>query len=156
MGYEVIEETTVALEVLSQPEEGGKYLAGGVINGKEEDEPRATSFQPIVVAAIDLDQKAHLGFSGTTAVELGRSVLLRAWDTSGLEDASDRGRAQGNAFVLVEQLAEKGIVTPPVFGLSELDHLLADTLWDSMGRLTTPIPMGQGGRSVSRNLALSL
>lgn len=75
-----------------------------------------------------MDQKTPLRFAGTAAVEFGRPVLLRAWDTSGFEDTSKRKRAQGNAFVLVEQLAEKGIVTPPVFGLSELDHLLANAL----------------------------
>lgn len=33
VNYQVIEETAVALEIFRRPEEGSKYLAGGVVDG---------------------------------------------------------------------------------------------------------------------------
>jgi hypothetical protein len=90
---QIAEEAAIALEVFGWPEEGGKYLSCGVVDGQEQDELRTAAFQPIVVAAVDVDEEARLWFAGSGAVDFRWPVLFRAGDASSFEDTGNRGRA---------------------------------------------------------------
>ena len=56
--------------------------------------------------------------------------------------------------MFVEQLAEERVITPPVFGLSELHYQLADLIRDGMSWLTAAVSVGQGSRSMFPQLGL--
>jgi len=90
---QIVEEASIALEVFGWPEEGGEQLSCGVVDGQEQDELRTPAFQPIVVAAVDVDEEAWLWFAGSGAVDFKRPVLFRAGDSCSFEDTGNRGRA---------------------------------------------------------------
>jgi hypothetical protein len=140
---QILQETPVAFKVFSWPEEGGKDTACSIIDGGQKNEPWSASFQPVVMATIDLDQHPHLRLTGTSAVRFWRPVFARTGDTGCLQDTANRRRAETYTLMLAKKFAQERIIAPPVLSLCELDHLLANIIRNSVGRFSPTVSVRQ-------------
>ena len=84
--------------------------ARGVVDGEQQGEARASLLKPGVVAAVDLEQHPRPWHALAPHAVLWRAAPPRAGHAGPHQDAPHRGAADGDAFLLVEQLGEVGVV----------------------------------------------
>lgn len=128
-------------------------LAGGVVNGADQAEVGTTPFQPVVAAAVDLQEHALAGVPVTTLTVSRRASTARCGDTGVGEDASHRGAGQENAFVLGQHLGEVVLVEADVGGRRQLDDARCHVREERVGRRTAAVAVDEGLDTASRYAA---
>ena len=104
--------------------------------------------QPGVLAAVDLHQHPLLGHApAPETVPLGTPAPGTA-DVGLEQDAAHRGTAQVDAFTLLQQLGEVGVVRPGVSVAGQLHHGSDGRLGDGVVRSASPVSVGQCGGTV--------
>lgn len=98
------QEEQIALGVLGQAKESGQDPATGVINGGEEDEARASGFEPGMMAAVELDQQAGLRHARSAPTVTGRAAGAGTAEPRVAEEALERTAGDPQAFALAEHL----------------------------------------------------
>jgi hypothetical protein len=99
---EVAQEEEVAVGILLEAEDSGQDAAGGIINGGQQHEPRATILQPGVLAAIHLDEEAGLRHALAATAMAGRPAGAWATDPGGAEEPLHRPTRQAEALAFGE------------------------------------------------------
>ena len=84
--------------------------ARGVVDGEQQGEARAALLEPGVMAAVDLEQQPRPWHALAPHAVPWRAAPPRAGHAGPRQDAPHRGAAEGEAFVLLKQLGEVGVV----------------------------------------------
>lgn len=141
------EEQQIALGILGEPKEGGDDSARGVVDGGEDDEPRAAGFQPRMVAAVELDEESGLGHSLAPAAMTGRAASAGTPETCTAEQSLKRTSGNRQALARPEHFRQVVIVEPSVGGAGELQHAPMEALGQLTRRGPAAIAMGQRCRA---------
>jgi len=94
---------------------------GRIVDATDEGEPGPAPFEPVVPAAIDLDERAGLGHPLAPAAVPRRPTSARRGDARVAQEAPQRRPADGDLFLLGERLREVGVVVSAVHGPGELE-----------------------------------
>src|SRR5215469_3440277 len=95
-------ERGIAMDILGGAELQGEDLAGGVIDGAEQNELGAAGLEPGKGTAVDLNQGAAGGLRDAPAPHLGRSPRVLRWLPELLPHASHRFARQREAVLLAQ------------------------------------------------------
>jgi hypothetical protein len=134
----------VAGTVLLVTERAEDELARGIVDGAHEREPGTTALEPVVVAAIDLDEHTFAEHALATAAVPWCAPLPGAGHACSTEDAPDAGPAEREALPLGEQLGQVAVVgAAVVVADGQLDDLLPGVLVDAAGAGPAAVPVGQ-------------
>ena len=120
--HQPADQQEVAVGILLLTEPGGHHRAGGVIHRQQQHELGASVLQPGVVATVQLHQHASLGHPLTTETVLRRAPAAGTADARLGQNAAHRGPAQVDAFPLLQQFGEMGVVGALVTLCSQLHH----------------------------------
>jgi hypothetical protein len=113
----------VALGVLLLAKERCYYLAGGVVNGAEEAELGPLWAEPVVEAAVYLQEHSFLGPAVPAAAMPGWPASLLGLLSRLAAQALHAGPAEDNALVAEEQLAEVRVVAGGIPASPQPHHL---------------------------------
>src|SRR5712692_2027503 len=125
---QALEQVEVTFGGFREEELGGQDLAGGIVLHAQSGENRTAAFQPIVRAAIELDEfpltsdrQTALTMSGSAAFAWRAETILAQQTAQGLT-------SQGEAFDFVELFGEMVIVEAGVLGAGQTQEGLAGAL----------------------------
>jgi hypothetical protein len=96
----------VPLGVLLLPEAGPGDQTGGVVDAADQGEVRATTLQPVVAAAVDLEQHALARIAVSTLPMPGWPSAPDRGHPGGGEDAVRGGAGEDDAVILRQLLGE--------------------------------------------------
>lgn len=139
----------VPLGVFLLPEHRPGHCTGGVVDAADEGQPGTVRAQPLVAAAIGLQQHAFLGHPLPAAAMLGRTA--RAWtgEPCRSQDTVDAHPTHRQLFLLEQLLHEVLVVKTVVLPPSQTQHLLPDRLRQAVSRRAATVAMHQRRRSFS-------
>ncbi len=141
----VPEEAEVAIGILRVPKLAREHGSCGVVHDGEEGQPRATPLQPIVHAAIDLEEHARAGHAlAPTPVATGPAPF-RALESGVVQHAPERGVGDVDPFPLGQQFLEVEVIGTRVRGRRQGDDAVAQRIIQTTRRAVTAIAMDQGG-----------
>lgn len=141
---EDLEQDEIAMRVLSVPEGGGEDMAGRVVDRRKEDQARATSFEPVMGAPVDLHQQAGLWHPLPASTVAQRATASGAAQAHCPEDTMDRRLGQRQVFSFGQEFAEVRVVDPGIGGLGEAHNPLPDRIAHPARGSASTIPMDQG------------
>jgi hypothetical protein len=125
------------------PEEHSQNGVGGIIGGMEETAGRVIRTEPVVRAAIPLDQQAQDRSAGASLAVERRPASTLGLDPFLSPPAADRFPADPKVLPLSQHFDEVGVVELVVTVLGESQDPLADLWAVGIGGSPTPAPMGQ-------------
>ena len=114
------------------------------LDGEQQAEARATLLEPGVVAAVELEQHPRARHALAPHAVLWRAAPPRAGHAGPRQDAPHRGAAEGEAFVLLKQLGEVGVVGARVPRGGEAH----DSSRDGLGDADVQLGLACGGRAL--------
>ncbi len=142
---DVPEEAEVAIGILRVPKLAYEHAPGGIVHDGEESHPWATPFQPVVHAAVDLEEHARAGHAlAPTPVATG-PASLRALESGVVQHAPQRSVGDMDPFPLGQQLLEMEMIGTRVRGLRQGDDPVAQRIVQAARRAATAIAVDQGG-----------
>lgn len=124
-------------------------LAGGVIDRGVEDELGATVFQPVVMAAVKLDEHAFLRHALAAGAMARGTPGAGAAQACGGEEAVDGGPGEMEVLPVGEELGEVLMVDARIRRADEAQEALAHPGGRAPRRGTSPVAVGQGGGAAS-------
>ena len=147
-GADLLEHGGVAVQVLGRPNVQGEDRAGGIVDRAVEGHGRAAAFEPVMGAAVELDEGAHPGFRGPAGPVLARAAAVLGRQVQGATDSPHGGAADAEALDLVQFLGGMTIIDIDVGGLEEPRHPAADVGRQSAGGGPSPQAVAQARRPV--------
>ena len=140
----LVEEAEIPRPIFLLAEDAAKDLPGRVIDGGVQDKRRAPILEPLMVAAIQLDEQASLGHA-LAAVAVARGPAgAGTGDAGGAEEALERGTGDDEALTFAEELGEVMIIDAGVAGPGEGDDLRAEGGGQATRTRPASIAVGQG------------
>jgi hypothetical protein len=140
---QLAEQAEIAKRGFRRKELRGQDFAGGIVLHAESRELRATAFEPVVRAAVELHEFAEprgthaaLAMSGSTALA-GRAETVLA------QQATQRFATERKAFALDQLLAEMVVVEAGVGAARELDDPPAHGIRQATGAGTPAVGVSQ-------------
>ncbi len=122
---------------------------GRVVDRADEGQPRPAALEPVVPAAVELEEQA-LGRHPLAAAPVARrSVPARAGDARRPQRPPDGRPADDDPFALGEQLGEVGVVDRPVRRPPELDDPGPQVGRQTPARRPVAVAMDEAGRPVA-------
>ena len=118
--------------------------ARGVVDGEQQGEARAALLEPGVMAAVDLEQHPRPWHALAPHAVLWRAAPPRAGHAGPRQDAPHRGAAEGEAFVLLKQLGEVGVVGARVARGGEAHDGSRHHLGDGVMGAAAAVAVGEG------------
>src|SRR6266849_1610539 len=97
---------------------------------------RSASFQPVVAAAVYLDQHAFLRSPLSPRAIFGRTAFLWRAHSGIAQNALHAGPAEGQPLDFDQLLMQVGVIETGVSAAGQLDHLVPDLLGDRVGGLS--------------------
>lgn len=119
-------------------------LASGVIDRSMEDEHGAAVFQPVVMAAVKLDEHAFLGHALAAGAMARRTSGAGAAQSGGGQEAMDGGPGEVEVLLVGEELGEVLMIDARVLRAGEAKQPIADPGGGAPRRGTSPIAVGEG------------
>ena len=114
------ERLEVAHGVLLLAEHRPGHGAGGIVDGTHEREPWSSALEPVVLAAVDLEQDASLGHPLATAAVAAWPAASHRGEAGLGQDPAQRPRWYDDALAFLEQFGQVGSVHPLVGGRGQL------------------------------------
>ncbi len=139
----------VAGGLFLRPEDRGGDLVGGIVDGAVEHEARPAPFEPIVVAAVPLEEQAGLRHALAPTTEPAAVARPRAGEAGRPEPTVDRGPRDGQAVGLSEVLGEVGVVEPGVASFGQAHDFPVEGVGESIVWGPAAIAVGQRGRAAA-------
>jgi hypothetical protein len=127
------QEEEVALGVLLLTEESGHDLASGVVDGAEEAGLGLVWAEPVVEAAVYLQEHSFLGSAVPAAAMSGWPALLLGLLSRLAAEALHARPAEDDALVAEEQFLKVAVVAGSVTAGTQLHHLHPDVLAEAVG-----------------------
>ena len=91
-------------------------MPGRIVDPAHERQPGPAALEPVVAAAVDLDEQPGLGHPVAPAAVPGRPAVPRARDPLGPQDPADGDPAEHDPLALGEQLGEVRVVDARIGG----------------------------------------
>lgn len=145
---DLLQHQEVSLSVLLFPKQGEGDGPRGVVDGSYQGQGGPTPFQPIVTAAVHLEEHPLLRVTLPPDAVLGRPAPTGTSDPRCCQDAPHRGVGQHQPFVLCQEIRQVAVVHPLEAPLGQLPHPCPGFLPQGMGRLSSPVPVSYGSRSL--------
>ena len=145
--YDLPEHHHVALGVLTLSEQRGRDSPRGVVHGADQRHPGTSPLQPVVLAAVYLQQHPLLRVALPSAVAPGGLAAARTPHSCGQQDPPDGGARQVNPLVLRQHLRQVGVVEACVEAFGQFPHPLLGI--GIRGRRRPPAPVPVSYRSCS-------
>ena len=145
---QVAEQEEVALGIFLITKHAPEHLAGCIVNRRVEDEAGAAIFEPGMVAAIHLDEKARLRHAVAAAAMPWGTAGTGTADPGLTEEPANRRAGQAQSFALPQQLGEMVIIRAGIAGTGQGEHPGPEALGQAPGRWAAPVAMGQGGEAL--------
>ena len=125
---QALEQAEVARGGFCGEELGGENFSGGIVLQAESGEERATSFEPVVSTAVELQEFSFARRAQTTLTMSGSAAF--AWRAEAfLTQQTAQGLAsEGEAFELTEFFAEMVVVEANILGAGQAQDGLASAL----------------------------
>lgn len=142
------EHDEVAMGIFLRPEDGGGDRVGGIIDGALEDQAGAAPLEPVVVAAVPLEEQARLRHAGAAAAEATGPSRPWTGETGGQQDPMDRGAREDDAVDLGEFLGQMLVIESGIGRAGQPYDATLKGSGNAIGGGAAPVPMGQGGRPV--------
>ena len=140
----LFEHQHVAVGVLLLPKQGGGDRPGGVVDGPYQSQVGTPAHEPVVPAAVDLQQHPLLRVALTPAIALGGPARPRATHSTRQQNPPDRRARQSDPFALGQHLGQVGVVEPRVTAFGQRLHPLSCTPVRGRGRLPASVPVSYG------------
>ena len=135
--------------VLLLSEGRGRDHARRVIDRADEGQPRSPVLEPVVAAAVELEEET-LGRHPLAPAAVARwSTPARAGDARGPQDPLEARPADGDPAPLGEQLGQVRVVDVGVGRPPELDDPLPERGVQPPFRRSTPVAVDEAGRTVT-------
>ena len=142
------EEEEVALGVLLLAKECCYHLASGVVNGAEEADLGLVWAQPVVEAAVYLQEHSFLGSAVPMAAMSGWSALVLGLLSRLAAEALHTRPAEDDALVAEEQFLEVAVVAGGIAAGAQLHHLRPKVVAETVGRRSAAVTVHEGPRSL--------
>ncbi len=133
----------VALRILLLAKAGGGDQTGRVVDSAHQAQVRTTPFQPVVAAAVDLQEHALPRVPIAPLPVAWWSASTWCWDAGVREDASHRRARQDQPLVLGKHLGEVMLVESGVRRGRQLDNARCERTGERVGRWPTPIAVDE-------------
>jgi len=127
----------------------GEDRPRGIVHDRQQREPGATPLEPVMDAAIDLQEHAFAGHALAPSPVFARTASLGALEPGVTEDPTQRGVGHLEAFPLDQQFLEVQMVGARIGRLRERDDLCAHCVIQTMWGLAAAIAMDQRGGSAN-------
>lgn len=141
---EVAQEEEVAVGVLLEAEDSGQDSAGGVIDGRQQHEPRTAVFQPGVLAAVHLDQEPGLRHALPAAAMARRPAGPGTPHPGGAQQPLHGLAGEAQALALPEELGEVVIIHAGVASAGQREDPSPHRLREASPRGPAAVAMGEG------------
>lgn len=141
------EEAEVAVSVLRVAKLASDHRPGGIIHPGEERQPGTAPFQPVVCAAIDLQQHPRARHALAATAMAARPAAFGTLESGPVQDPAQRGVGDVEAFALGQELLEVQMVHLRVGGLRERGDGIAQRVIETARGATPSVPMDQRGRA---------
>ena len=115
-------EQEVAPGILLFGEPGAGHGTGGIVHCQQQRKPGTFLTQPLVVAAVDLQEHPLLGHTPAAYPVLLRAAAARAADASPDQNAAHGGTAQINTFLISQEFGEVSVVCSRVVSAGQFHH----------------------------------
>ena len=142
------EHDEVAGGIFLRPEDRRGDLVGRIVDRALEDETGPAPFEPVVVAAIPLEEQAGLGHAVAASAEAAPPARPGAGQTGSQQDAVDRRAREDDPVSLREFLGEVLVIEPGIGRARQPHDAALEGFGDAIGSGTAAVPMGQGGWAV--------
>lgn len=146
--HECAQHQEVPMGIFLVAKDGGGHFPGGIVYDGEQSQTRAPLLEPVVVAAIQLDQQAGRGHALSAPPVSRRASPPGTAEPGRAEDAVDGGLGEHEAFAFSQELTKVRMVDSGVGGLGELDDPDADGFSHASRRGATAVPVDQHLRTV--------
>jgi hypothetical protein len=142
----VTQEEEVAGGIFVFAEDGPHDGARRIVHATDERQARAAAFEPIVLAAVHLDQEPRPRGALPPCPIASWPSLSRAVEPGRQEQAADRAHAQADPLFM-QHLLQVGVVVAHVGWIgSHLQDRGARARRQGMRRASPPVPVGERGR----------
>lgn len=135
------EHDEVAIGLFVEPEDRRRDLAGRIIDGAVEDEAGATAFQPVMLAAIPLEEQAGRGHALAPPPEATPVAGPGTRKAGGQEDAADGGAGEDDPVDFGEFLGQVLVVEASIGGAGQPGDPALQGGGDAIGSGTAAVPM---------------
>ena len=144
------EQHEVARGILLLAEDRARHRARGVVDGAQQAEPRTAALEPVVGAAVELEEHALGRHPWPAAAVPRRPPAPRAGDALGAQDGPHRLAAHEDALPLREQVGEVAVVELAVPLPPQLDDPGPGPGIDAARRGPAAVPVDQPCRALPR------
>jgi hypothetical protein len=145
---DLLEQGRVAVQILGGPEVQGEDGARGIVDRAVEGHGRAPAFQPVMGAAVELDEGAHAGRRGAAGAVLAGAAAVLGREVQSPAEAAHRGPADEETLDLAQLLGGMAVIDIPVGRLQERGDPVADIGRQSAGGGPPPQAVAQAQRAV--------
>ncbi len=149
---ELAQQQEIAVCIFLGAKDASQDFARGIVDGRKEDEARATILEPGMVAAVHLDEEPGLGHALAPAAMLGRSPGAGTPDARFSQHALHSGTGQDETLVLPEELGEVMIVRASVTRAGQCEDLSPDGLGEAARGGSSAVAMGECRRAMVADL----
>jgi hypothetical protein len=123
--------------------------ARGVVDGADQGQPWTAALEPVVAAAVELDEQAFLGHPLAPAAVARRPTSTGTGHAGRAQDPAHRGPAQDDALVLGQELGQMAVVAAGIAALGELGDPRRHGWLDPSRRGSAAVAVDQAGRAIS-------
>lgn len=109
---------------------------------------RGPPLEPVVVAAVPLEEQPRLRHAGAAAAEATGPSRPWTGETGGQQDPMDRGAREDDAVDLGEFLGQMLVIESGIGRAGQPHDATLKGSGNAIGGGAAPVPMGQGGRPV--------
>jgi hypothetical protein len=137
------EHEEVARGILGRPEGGSRHPARRIVDPAHEREPGSPALEPVVAAAVDLEQESLPGHPVAPAPVARRTPATDRGKPRRIEDPAQGPLGHRDPFALREQLGQVRPVDPRVHGPGELDQSVPQVIGCPMSGHAPGVAMDQ-------------
>jgi hypothetical protein len=136
------------MRIFLVPERGRRDFSCRVVNTPQQSQVGATAFQPVMLAAIDLQKHAGAGTPVTPRSVLGATMVAGTLDASVAEHTLDRCPRDDHPMVGLQFLCEVCLIEADVGGLCKIENRLSNIGCECVDWSVPTVPVGNSGRSL--------
>lgn len=149
---QLAQQQEIAVGILLGAKDACEDFARGIVDGREEDEARATLLEPGMVTTVHLDEQSGLGHALAPATMLGRAPGAGTPDARFAQQPLHGGTGQDETLVFPEEFGEVMIVGAGVAGAGQGEDLRPDGLGEAARGGSSAVGMGERRRAVLADL----
>jgi len=139
----------IARGVLLVAEDGRRDRPRRVVDRPDEGDLGAPALEPVVAAAVNLEEEPCGGHPGTAAAEVRRAPVAWARQPRPAQDLAEALAAEDDPLAFGQELAEVAVVERAVRVPPQPDDPGPETLAEAPGRTSAPVAVDQTGRPVT-------